>query len=237
MKRIKGSLLVLMALTMAIVAGCSTNQGAVDNYQNRPNQVTYDGNRYAGNTTPMTPYGRVTYPANPTRDQLHYRTPVGSPPNLTQNPNIAPPYNNTSYDGNNVGRNGRVGTTGMMDNLNAQNRKAEHLARLASRVRGVDDAQVYLRGNTAYINVDIQGQINNNQAKRIENEVRRVVKRHDPNVRYQIMSDKGMFNRIINTPERVGNRIGNMINAPRYNAPGTNVDTRSNTNGISNMNR
>lgn len=131
------------------------------------------------------------------------------------------PYTNDYNDRNGLDfdlndRNGNVNNYGYMGNdrngdMNA-NREADEMARLAARVRGVDDATVVIAGNEAYVALDLEDNISNRDSTRVEKNVRKSLKRYAKGYDVNITSDADMFGRL----RDIDNGIRNGTPVERY---------------------
>lgn len=76
------------------------------------------------------------------------------------------------------------------------NDQADKIANIASRVNGVNDATVVIAGRTAYVGLDLNDNVQSNQANSVERKVYNAVKKSANGYNVSITSDNDLFGRL-----------------------------------------
>lgn len=105
-------------------------------------------------------------------------------PNQNPNPNLNPRMD--TRQNNNV-----------MEGVNNVQARAEKIARACDTVSGVENSTVVISGNTCYVGLDIKGNLENQETKRVERAVTEKALAADPGVkRCVIASDADTVSRL-----------------------------------------
>lgn len=191
----------------------STSYNRVTNrttdYRNNPFDRTntgtlnrnYTTNRYSGNNWGTTGTGML-----------------GNNYNNTGTGMLGNNYNNGAIGPNNGLTLSDTRSTNPMVNTPNSTAQANHIARMATGVRGVDSAKSLVAGNTVYVGLDISSKITRRNAARVEQEVHRVVSKALPGYDIRITSDRALFRR---TGTFFNNDVNNFNNWNRTNTMNT----------------
>ncbi|MFZ5353219.1 MAG: YhcN/YlaJ family sporulation lipoprotein [Bacillota bacterium] len=198
MKNRTAVIFLVLVLTFAVVlSGCAArrpynNDIGYDTARNNNNGFDTGMQQGYGRNTGMNPGNNAGFPTLPNNN---YGGRTGYDMNTGYNNNIG--NNRTGFTGMDTGLDNRMGTP-----LTANN---ERLSRACEAVRGVDDANVVVTGNTAYCGIETDN-VRNADITRIRDEVTRRIKAVNPNIQTVYVSNDTNF---IDRLRRIGDGIRN----------------------------
>jgi YhcN/YlaJ family sporulation lipoprotein len=117
-------------------------------------------------------------------------------------PNTAPQTNPADQRNNPVDKR----NDGARERTNDIQMRAEKLARVSDAVPGVEDATVVISGNTCYVGLDVEGNLQGTETKRVEKEVQEKILSSDSAItRCVVASDADTVSRLENIAEGIRN--------------------------------